>query len=705
MFFVVNRLTWMKLAALVAALAGSVGFGQTQGCAEDNQSYTFQSLHPEFLKTHGRSYAKYESSFSPAPYDVGNNELLAEFSSPSGKQVTVVVKSPKTNTEYDVPPIKPGQAAADYLNNAFLVNGQPRSATIIKFPKGVYNFDFPLNSNCDSLFVHWQLPSGASDLVIDGQGSTVNFSDLCVGLNLPAVRRVTLKNFAFAWPNIEIGGVGTIVAIGGNGNTGFTYDVKIGPPISASLPKMIAGITSWDRAADHWDLERPDDDVSYGDGVNSGAPLTCAELPEEQKKSGCTVRGIPSFGVRFKVGESVLLRYYSFATAISASGDDITLDHITLKNLVGSDFTYSQGRGLHVTHLVLTRIAGRHISAGGGGSLLTNVGGDVVMDNSWLGYQSDDALDMNTTIIRYTPTAVANNTPMNSFVFDSTKPNLLPWPAFNLVQVGDVIGIFDQALAFTGVARVKAVSTQANNSASTLTLDRNIDSTLAKAGFIAGDLTSSAGARFVINNNHFQFNRARALLLQTPYGWVHNNQFVGQTLKQVYALASQFWGEGPGAQELIVSNNEFDGARHAPDFYALDVLAEAPNFPNAPDEVVGTKSTAPPINQNIVVAGNHFIADKPADLVNISSANNIVFIDNTFIDSAGTGPEVGQRPVSVHDALNIFYGPSNRNDWLAEACAKSQLLILSSPPPVVSPITPIACGVRATVSNFIFEKQ
>ncbi len=56
---------------------------------------------------------------------------------------------------------------------------------------------------------------------------------------------------------------------------------------------------------------------------------------------------------------------------------------------------------------------------------------------------------MNTTIIRYTPTQVVNNTPMNTFVFDPKRPNQLSWPAFNFV-VGNVIGIFDNALAFTG---------------------------------------------------------------------------------------------------------------------------------------------------------------------------------------------------------------------------------------------------------------
>jgi hypothetical protein len=74
-----------------------------------------------------------------------------------------------------------------------------------------------------------------------------------------------------------------------------------------------------------------------------------------------------------------------------------------------------------------------------------------------------------------------------------------------------------------------------------------VDEKLAASGFIAGDLTGSAGARYLIDHNVFAFNRARALLLQTPYGWVDQNTFVGQTLKEVYLLASQYWGEGPGA--------------------------------------------------------------------------------------------------------------------------------------------------------------
>jgi hypothetical protein len=465
-------------------------------------------------------------------------------------------------------------------------------------------------------------------------------------------------------------------------------------------------------------LINSNDDVSYGDGIDSGTPLQCAETAEERKTSGCTAKDVPSYGVQFKVGESVLLRYYSFATAIAASGNDITLDHVTFKNLIGSDYSYSQGRGFHVTHALLTRLPGQPISSGGGGSLLTNVSGDVVIDHSWIGYQADDAFDMNTTIVRFTPTPVSNSTPMITLTFDASTPAQLPWPAVNIAQTGDVIGIFDNRLAFKGTAIVRSVSTPGNGGNAVLTLDRDVNAQLAASGFIAGDLTSSSGARYLIEDNAFVFNRARALLLQTPYGWVNRNTFVGQTLKQVYVLASQFWGEGPGAQELLLTHNRFEARDHdfLSGFFALDMLAEAADFPNAQDEFAGGKSAVPPINQNIVAADNIFTTDHPQALVNVSSANNVVFYRNSFrlelradesapvtYNQYHLGGSLGQRQyrVTIHDASHVFFNEtSTYSSWLPQvSCDASIMLALSTPSPVVSPFAPIACRVAATTSG------
>jgi hypothetical protein len=101
-------------------------------------------------------------------------------------------------------------------------------------------------------------------------------------------------------------------------------------------------------------------------------------------------------------------------------------------------------------------------------------------------------------------------------------------------------------------------------------------------------------------------------------------------MKSVFGVASQYWGEGPGAEELILSNNLFNGIGHADQFNTIDLLAAAANFPNAQDEIVGIGTRAPAINQNIVIADNRFTADRPAPLVNVSSVNNVVFAGNSF---------------------------------------------------------------------------
>jgi hypothetical protein len=286
------------------------------------------------------------------------------------------------------------------------------------------------------------------------------------------------------------------------------------------------------------------------------------------------------------------------------------------------------------------------------------------------------------------------------------------------VQAGDIIGLFDNALAFKGVVKVESVSSTGSTGSGgnpVLTLDRAVDSDLGQAGFIAGDLSASAGARYLFSNNVFAFNRARALLLQTPYGWVNQNRFVGQTFKEIYALASLYWGEGPGAQELVVSNNQFDAADHnyLTGFFALDILTEAANFPNFQDEVTGTSVAAPPVNQNIIVADNTLTTDRPQAIVNISSVNNVVLSHNALRlqerQSAAFGDDPGPRqyPVTIHDASNVFFGDIDSYSYRlpGTACANSIMLQLSEPPPQVSAFVPIACELSVTTSGVVFERR
>jgi len=130
--------------------------------------------------------------------------------------------------------------------------------------------------------------------------------------------------------------------------------------------------------------------------------------------------------------------------------------------------------------------------------------------------------------------------------------------------------------------------------------------------------------------------------------------------------------KGLGAQELLLTRNRFEARDHnfLSGFFALDMLQETADFPNAQDEFAGVKSAVPPINQNIIVADNTFATDHPQALVNVSSANHVLLYRNSirleshvgepgplWYDQDRWGGSVGpaQYPVTIHDASHIFF--------------------------------------------------
>ena len=182
------RRTQLLGLAMVATLLPGFGI-----CAEPNFRYTFQVIRPELLRTRIiPDYAEYTRSISPVGSEPDHGDFHSEFTSPSGKLVTITVKAPVTSQQFDVPPLSPKQTVYDYLNSALYdFSGQPRNRTLIRFPTNTYLVDFPFRSNCTSAtdhqphYVHWQLPQGASDIVIDGQGRQLTFPTCAWGSAFP----------------------------------------------------------------------------------------------------------------------------------------------------------------------------------------------------------------------------------------------------------------------------------------------------------------------------------------------------------------------------------------------------------------------------------------------------------------------------------------------------------------------------------------
>ncbi len=674
-------------------------------CRADAQTcsdLTFACLHPQFLKTEIPAYWQHQSPTSPVTYDKAAGDYLSQFTSPSGKQVTVVVKSPVTTSAYDVPPISPTENVAGYLNKAFFrAPGQLRTQTIITFPKGTY----VLPASCKNSY-NWALPDNLTDVVIDGQGSSLVFSGLCNGVGLWGATRVVLKNFSLSWSPLKIAAVGTVTAVD---TAASTYTVHVGPLGPGPSPRRVASAFAWDQANDHDDLIRSQENAFYGDGVTTGMRF-CSETSD-----GCDVT-LDTQSAPFDIGQSVILHFYDYGSGIAVDGEDVTFDHLSLENLIGTGFALWGGRGLRVTNCTLTRTDGEPLGTGGNASAeYGSVSGDVVFDHNYFGYSGDDGFQLNWNIVQYSPNQVTKLSQyqfMPAFAFDPSVPNEFTWPY--QAAIGDVFVLYDNSLNFKGVRTVTAVS--GSPPSYTVTLASAIDKDLIEQGFVGGDLTPFAGARYVVSHNTFAYTAGRAVLLQTPFGLVDHNRFVGQTARQIYVMASLFWGEGGSAQELTISSNVFDARGHGGsgptaqggDFLPIDIAAEpADPYLNFGPEIVGRKGAiAARVNQNIIVADNVFLSDRVTDVANISSANNVVFSNNHFsLEGGGQGPSSDQYPFSIHDASNVSVDSTNivSTAWLKEAsCVQSRLLDFPAPP-TVTVFPPIACGVAATTSNIELE--
>jgi hypothetical protein len=705
----------MKSVALFAVMPSSLIAGLVcPAHAAPCTALTFECLYPPFLGTEIPGVWQHVAPTSPAADHEAGHDFISHFLSPSGKQVTIVVKSPVTTKEYDVPPITPGQNVASYLSNALVDHGHPRNRTDIKFPRDIYTIHFAPYSNCNQGYDILPPTNGLADVVIDGQGSTVNFSAFCNGIGLINARRVVLRNFTFRWPGLKLASVGTVTAVTpptSPENQG-TYTVHVDPLGPRETPKLIAAAIGWDREGGHYDLLHPRETAYYGDGVTSGEPFQCTESTSQQKTLGCTVT-LPNQNSGFKPGQAVVLRYYDYGSAIVIDGQDLTFDHLRLENLPGLGFNLQGGRGIRVTHAVLARMGNEPLSSGSNASAVFGpVSGDVVFDHNVFGYSGDDGFQINFNLAQYVvPPSTGNGSP-----FEPVEPSVangLAWPE-NASQ-GDIFALYTKALRFEGVRKIDAVQTPIGGPTVTnpaiLTLHKDVGQDLVANGFIGADLTQWAGARYLISDNVFEYTAGRALLLQTPFGLVTHNRFVGQSARQVYVMTSQYWAEGGGGQELTIADNFFDARGHGGDFLALDIAAEpvSPTL-NIGPEVTNRNSAAPSVNENIIVANNSFVTDRVADVVNIASANNILFSGNRFFlrDSSSPrgSPDSGQYPVSAHDASNIEFDAANQFDpnWLgAASCAQSRLLQLTVPPPKLGLVKPAACAILPTTTNLKFD--
>lgn len=584
---------------------------------------------------------------------IAPGDQVDNFQSADGSEVRVLVKAPAPASirVYHVPkyPMQPNQRVLDYLAAAIAyAGGANPDGTIyseVAFPKATYEVeDFP---GCDDARGsngnnHWQI-SYATDLVIDGQGSTLNFNGLCEGIELDWVQRVVFRNFTIDWPNVQLAALGTVKNVNENSST---MELVIDPAYKVDKNTVIEALTSWDRANNYWSLTTPQED----EGIEGYATY----------KSGQTFQ-VPDWA-GFQNGDTVIARYFAGESAAVVINDsqDVSVENVNVYGSLGSAFIFGLGRGFRLSNSQVTRRPGRLISIAGDAVHMAGDVGDILIEGNMIGYQGDDGLNLNATMWCNSSASGSNAQPCNPSLAGpsggaASGLDVYSWWEDIWLQ-GDRLGYFTSNFLLDGDGTVKGAATNPH-------VSTNLSfSNAAPAGaqFLA-DL-SYAGARYIVRNNTFLHNRARGVLLQTSNGLVSGNTFDGQTMHSIYVTASPFWGEGPGAQNLIVANNIIskvgnyiqDASNPATVLGAVVVAAE--------DNQGSTIPSKAPLHQNLIFSGNT-VADCPGPAFFLSTANNVILRENSvekvnqahgWLGSYGSANSDGS--IVVTEGSNFFEG-------------------------------------------------
>ena len=200
---------------------------------------------------------------------VGPNDIQRAFPAPNGQTIRALVRGPVGGGVFTMRPLNAGELPDEYFPAA--VNAAIQAGVHkLLIPKGVYNFNPSQNGQTDPNAPHW-LITDISDLEIDGQGSTLNFSEPRDGIRIQpsnaSVARIRLRNFTVDWPMMQFAALGTIVA-GSGGQVGVEIDSKY----EADVNTPVLAVNVWDTTSNTWSLN--DTEVYF---IGSQAPPVYSE--------------------------------------------------------------------------------------------------------------------------------------------------------------------------------------------------------------------------------------------------------------------------------------------------------------------------------------------------------------------------------------------------------------------------------------------
>lgn len=485
-------------------------------------------------------------------------------------------------------------ASADDNYEAFrtaLAYCREHSGTRLKLENGVYRIN---NKATLSL-------NGFRDVMIDGSGATLVFSNVVSGFSVSGSDCVEMRSIKFDW-NWDSKPLSDIVTVTNANSKNNELDLVFRDR-EADENTIFSAISQCDPETFTYGAKRGTrEDYIY-------QHPECIISVTKTDKNTLHIKHDGAFS-NYKNGETYILRHYVYDTNFMgiSSSKNITVDGVSLYGYPGSGFVVNN----KTSHFqIINSFIGanpeyketRHTSLGADAIHIVNTNGCFNIADNDISGQGDDALNVHDGL------GCADEVSGNEIMLTASAM---------LIEIGDTLGFRDDKFNTTDIKATVTAIEQIRYDYFKLTFDKNLDGIVGK-NYIAYSTAYNSG-NYIIRNNYIHENRARGFLLQSSDGLCENNKFYKtdmQAIKVVMDITRGLWYEGTGVDRLIIRNNEFELCTYGREDEVITIDTN----------LDGEIAVSQPFT-NIEITGNTF-KNFPKYVLDANNVNGLAFSDNT----------------------------------------------------------------------------
>lgn len=495
--------------------------------------------------------------------------------------------------------------------------------------------------------------NGFNNILIDGTGTTLVFSNVVSGFDISSCDCVEFKNIIFDW-DWNKHPLSDIVVIKNADFKARTLDFVFPENNDVDENMIFSAISECDPET-----------LTYG-AKYSNKEIYIYQQPDMIKsvtKTDKNVLHVEHDGQHFKSfenGDTFILRHYVYDTcfaSLNSESRNITFDGISLYGYPGSGFVVSS----KTSHFqIINSYIGvdpekkniRHTSLGADAIHIANSDGCFNISGCDISGQGDDALNVHDGL---------------GWVksIDGNKIQLTASAMY--LRKGDVLKFRDDRFNETDAsAEIKDLQFHSDGTYYDIEFTEDVSEKIG-LDYIAYN-TSCCSENYVVKNNYIHENRARGFLLQSSNGLCEGNKFYKtemQAIKIVMDISPGLWYEGTGVDRLEIKNNEFNMC----DYIGLgEVITLGSN-------IGGETATSMPFT-NISITDNTF-TELSKRVLNADNVNGLIFSGNT-IDAGKEMPKsrISARAYFGKYCANITFGNNNWLNCIAGEIAKAKTVSL-----------------------------